>query len=385
MRPLSVLVVSHTSELWGAEIQLLETAPVLRSLGVSLTVAAPGPGPFVESWRARGWVAIELGVAHQGGLRRPDGSDRRPGPVAASRQLFETSRAAVTVGRLVRTDGYDIVQAHSLSAAPEVALAARLAVRPCVLDLHDLVRPGLGQHVLRQAARFFSMTMANSLATAELVGRARMTVIHPSVDQGRFYPGPADAAVRSTLCAQPEDPLVAIVGRIDEHKGVDTVVAAVASLPKPWDRVQIVVVGSAYESARYAQVCRQEAERILGRRVRFVGARADVPEILRSIDVLVNASDEEPFGRSLLEAQASATPVVGTAAGGIPEFVEDGVSGLLVPPGDIQALAAAIQRVLGDRDLVDSLRAGEAKVAAAHNAQRTGEAIATMYRSLISH
>ncbi|CAN5621187.1 hypothetical protein BH18ACT1_BH18ACT1_02380 [soil metagenome] len=87
-----------------------------------------------------------------------------------------------------------------------------------------------------------------------------------------------------------------------------------------------------------------------------------MPEVLRALDVLVNASRAEPFGRSVLEAQASGVPVVATDAGGIPEFVSDGVTGLLVPPGDEPALAAAIDRLLEDEEL-------RARLAAAGRAQ----------------
>jgi glycosyltransferase involved in cell wall biosynthesis len=85
--------------------------------------------------------------------------------------------------------------------------------------------------------------------------------------------------------------------------------------------------------------------------VRFVGRRQDVPEVLRSLDVLVNASEAEPFGLSVLEAQASGVAVVGTDAGGIPDFVEHGVTGLLVPPDDASAMADALGRLVADADL----------------------------------
>ena len=79
--------------------------------------------------------------------------------------------------------------------------------------------------------------------------------------------------------------------------------------------------------------CAAEATTLLGDRARFVGPVDDVPGVLRSLDVLVNASASEPFGLSVLEAQASGVPVIGTDAGGIPEFVTDGETGLLVAPG----------------------------------------------------
>jgi glycosyltransferase involved in cell wall biosynthesis len=121
----------------------------------------------------------------------------------------------------------------------------------------------------------------------------------------------------------------------------------------------LAVVGDvAVGPASAGAAVREEAERLLGDRVRFVGRRDDIPEVQRALDVLVNASVAEPFGRSVLEALASGTPVVATDSGGIPEFVEDGETGVLVPPGDDAALAAALDRVLGDAGLRERLAEG---------------------------
>ncbi len=85
--------------------------------------------------------------------------------------------------------------------------------------------------------------------------------------------------------------------------------------------------------------------------MRFAGRATDVPGTLRALDILVNASVAEPFGLSVLEAQATEVAVVGTAAGGIPDFVFDGDNGLLVPSGDADAPSKALERLLTDDEL----------------------------------
>jgi hypothetical protein len=136
---------------------------------------------------------------------------------------------------------------------------------------------------------------------------------------------------------------------MDPEKGISVLVEAVHRLNTAGRRVNLVVVGAPTRTTlAWSQAMQEEAATVLGSRVRFIGARADVPEILRSIDVMVNASDCEPFGRSVLEAQASGTPVVASDAGGIPEFVDDGRTGLLVPPRDPARLASAIGRLAAD-------------------------------------
>src|SRR5207247_9182179 len=83
-------------------------------------------------------------------------------------------------------------------------------------------------------------------------------------------------------------------------------------------------------------------------RIRFVGYRRDVPEVMRGLDVLVLASDAEPCGRVLFEAMASGTAVVATSSGGTPEIVRDGLEGVLVPPRDPAALARAVGALVAD-------------------------------------
>ena len=111
--------------------------------------------------------------------------------------------------------------------------------------------------------------------------------------------------------------------------------------------------------------------RALGDRVRFVGRTDDVPGTLRALDVLVNVSAAEPFGLSVLEAQATGVAVVGTAAGGIPDFVADDDNGLLVPPGDAAALAAALARLVTDPSLRARL-AARGRVSARSGAPKPG-------------
>jgi glycosyltransferase involved in cell wall biosynthesis len=130
----------------------------------------------------------------------------------------------------------------------------------------------------------------------------------------------------------------------------------------------------------YPERVRAEAERTLGERVRFVGRTGDVPGTLRALDVLVNASVAEPFGLSVLEAQASEVAVIGTRAGGIPDFVFDGDNGLLVPPRDPDALAKALDRLITDDDLRARLARRGRDTARGRGIEARADVAAEMYR-----
>jgi glycosyltransferase involved in cell wall biosynthesis len=188
--------------------------------------------------------------------------------------------------------------------------------------------------------------------------------------------------VRAELTAQPLEPVIAIVGRIDPEKGVPTVVSAVRSLNDAGLRCSLVVVGASSRGHEcYQAETIAAATATLGDRVRFVGIRADIVEVLRSVDVLVNASDAEPFGLSVLEAQACGVPVVCANAGGIPDFVADGTTGLLFSAGRAGQLAAALSRLFRTAGLAERLAtAGVKQVHEQYSLPARADAIAGIYR-----
>ena len=379
---LDVLAVSHADAPWGAERRLLDLAPALGELGVTLVLCSP-PGALADTWRGAGLRWVPSPSVDRAGLRRPDG--RRARPVTMAAEAWATARASWRVARLARRLDVDLLHSHALNAHAEVALAARLARRPAVLDLHDIVMPGLGRRVLAGAARLADSVIANSAATASTVVGARVTVVNPGVDRTRFVPGPADPALRAELAVDTDAPLVAILGRVDPEKGIDVVLRAVARLDGELAAAQVVVVGAPnVADEAFDDGLRSLGRELLGDRARFVGARDDVPAVLRAVDVVVNASRAEPFGRTVLEAQSSGVPVIGTDSGGIPEFVVQGESGLLVPPGDPDALAAALSRVLGDPAARARLIAGGLEVADARTVPAQAAKVADVYRAAVS-
>ncbi len=377
-----MLVVCPPAPLWGAELNLLSLVEPLRERGVALRLGARADSPLAQAWVQRGWPLTEIDVGAHDGIRATDDPDRRAG----ARQLAAEAR---TVGRGFRdilraARGAEVVMSFNLRTHLEVALAGRLARRPVVLDLVNIVRPGVGRRVLRTAARLATVTVANSAATAAVLGSGpRVEVVHPGVDLDRFAPGVRDAAVRAALGAGDDTLLVGIVGRIDPRKGVQVLVEAMARAQGAARDAHLVVVGDAGTGdPAFAAEVRAGAARRLGDRVTFTGKRSDIPAVIRCLDVLVNASVAEPFGLTLLEAQASGVPVVATDAGGPPEFVVDGRTGLLVPPFEPDALAAALDRLLADADLRGGLAA--AALAAARPARglvAQWDRLAAIYRS----
>jgi glycosyltransferase involved in cell wall biosynthesis len=377
--PRSVLVVSHVSVVWGAQRRLIDLAPRLLDLGYRLTLAGP-PGELAEAWRALGLPVEPLELPRHRGVRADDGG--RPGPGSLVLEGAVEAWSAGVIARRARR--HELVQSHSLYAHLETAVAARLARRPMVIDAHDIVNPGVGRRLLQAAARLATVTVANSRATAEMVGgagRGDVVIVHPGVDLDVFRPAPPDPDLRRSLTAHPDEPLVGILGRVDPRKGVDTLVDAMAKLQSSGRGACLAIVGrELVGSPEWQQGLRARATELLGDRVRFIGPTDEPHRVLSALDALVNASHHEPFGRTILEAQASGVPVVATDAGGVPEFVADGRTGLLVPPQDADAIAAALGRLFDDPELRRRIAdGGRAQATAEFGLDRQAEKVAAAY------
>ena len=150
-------------------------------------------------------------------------------------------------------------------------------------------------------------------------------------------------------------PALGTAGRLTAQKALGDALAALARVPD----VELLVLGDGPERAALE---RRAEELGVAARVRFLGAgtREDVVALFRGVDAALLTSAWENLPHTLLEALAAGTPVIATAVGGIPEVVVDGENGLLVPPGDIDAIASAVDRVVHDRSLRASLAANAA-------------------------
>jgi glycosyltransferase involved in cell wall biosynthesis len=151
--------------------------------------------------------------------------------------------------------------------------------------------------------------------------------------------------VRAEL-APPHTVVMLTAARMHPEKGyehlIDALPAVAQRAQRPWI---LAIAGTGPFEAAY----RQRVERLgVAARVRFLGFRKDLPDLMAAADIFVLASVAEAFGLALAEALYLGTPVVSTTAGAIPEIVEDGRSGLLVPPGDSGALAAALASLIDD-------------------------------------
>jgi glycosyltransferase involved in cell wall biosynthesis len=287
----------------------------------------------------------------------PEFGGRRDWPAGPGRDW----RFARVACRYVRAERPDVTHLHFCVAFSLLPLMLRLAAARNVLFTEHISLPFIHRQPLRDLValarnRLCMSSVTRMLAVSDFVRRrlvqcdhvpsSKVTVLYNGIDLSRFQgEETATAEVRERLGVAPEHCLVVTVGQLIDFKGIHVLVDAAARL-RSNRPVTVLVVG---EGARRAALEAQAARLGVSERCRFLGRRDDVADILRAADLFVLPSVwDEALGYAIVEAMAAGRAVVATRAGGIPEVVQDGETGLLVERGDADALAAAIETLVVD-------------------------------------
>jgi glycosyltransferase involved in cell wall biosynthesis len=338
----------------GAGVATAALAQGLVERGVAVDVVTSSPASRSER---RTWGRNEL--QEDGGLRIYRVRSRRvgiheAGMLGAASYLLS---ALPLVRRLLRTHHYDAV--HVFFSLPTGALLPLAGLRgvPVVVSLRGSDVPGYDPHnismqrahrVLAPVTRWIWRRADRVVAVCESLGRLtgqtypglQYSVVPNGVDLRLFHPGKKAQGNGRVRCLA--------VARLVERKGLGELIRAFALLPR--DRYELEIVGRGPDE----RTLRELASRLgVAQEIRFAGSldRAAVAQRYRDAHLFTLPSSAEAFGNVFAEALASGLPVVGSNVGGIPELIEHGVNGLLVTPGNPQALAQAIQYLAEDPDL----------------------------------
>jgi len=258
--------------------------------------------------------------------------------------------AMVRAARMLRAEGVHVVHGYQWRPALVGAIVGRLARIPLLLAGKRSLT-GTDARA-RLAWRMIGPRVDTIVTNADALRdeakahgvTARWEVIPSGVDVERFRNGPATAEAKQALGLDPRRPVVGTVGRLEERKRQDHLLRAVRAMvahgrPAP----QVLLVG---DGPLRGALEKEAAQLGLASAVRFTGELPDVRPALAAMDVFVLPSAAEGMSNALLEAMAAARPVVATAVGGTSEVVEDGRTGILVPPADVTLLALQLRGLL---------------------------------------
>jgi D-inositol-3-phosphate glycosyltransferase len=241
------------------------------------------------------------------------------------------------------------------------------------------------RHIVAKADRLIAANPAEhrDLQTFYGADPARISIIPCGVDLELFRPLPRDQA-RALLNLPMETKIVLFVGRLEPIKGVDILLDALAHLDCDGCQGLALVVGGNVDSTEAARLLAIRDQLGLGDSVRLVGAQEqrNLPYFYAAADVCVVPSFYESFGMVAIEAMACGLPVIASRAGGLQFTVQDGQNGLLVPPGDSIALAAALQQLLTDEEMRSRLSAGGRRSASAYSWKRVAQGMTGVYGGL---
>lgn len=348
--PHNVLYLHHVAQMSGGEHSLQLLLRALDRARVMPVFAGPASGPFYRALADEGIPLVPVAF----------------GPL---RNVPRLIRNVIALRRVVRERRIGLLHSNGPQTNVCAGLVGRLERVPVIWHARNLLYDGM-RDVDRLTAGLATTIICNSNAVRERFRGSRawdksVTVLN-AVDLQRFNPAVPREPFRREQGLSPAEIAVGLVGRIGYRKGGEEFVAAAIRLLRAGSSATFFVVGDAVfpeDEWRLERLREQVKEATLEGRIRFLGRRADVPAVMRGLDILVQSSELEACSRALCEGMASGTAIVATASGGNPELVRDGIEGVLVPPGDAEALARGIDRLIRDPAL--RVRLGSAAAARA--------------------
>jgi glycosyltransferase involved in cell wall biosynthesis len=289
---------------------------------------------------------------------------------------------ALLIRRRLRGANFDILHAHTAHAAALGALASLRGDIPLIVsrrvDFHLSKNPFSRWKYLRAAKILAVSSAIKQILIQDGISPERIEVLYSGVNLKRFE---GDKKSRQDLRLPDSKILIGQIAALSDQKDPLNFVQAMAVLAQKGVDFRVLMAGDGPLKIKVEE----EIKRLNLKDIVFVlGFREDALEILRHLDVFVLSSRWEGLGTSILDALAAGVPVVASRTGGIPEMIEEGVSGLLVAPGDPASLARAIERILLDAALRERLIAGGREKVQFFSAQKMAQSTRAVYQRILA-
>jgi hypothetical protein len=371
------LYLTPSVRLLGARRSLLSLVTHLDPSRWRPVVCAQFEGDLSEALSERG---IPFEVVKLGWWRKAKYFLWRPFAIARLTALIRRLGADMVHCNEIYPNPYAVRAVANLRAesGPRVPVLThmRLSITPRMIHNYDLARADRIVVPSKRAGEDFDIWPDKE---------ARVKVIHNGVDLSEFRRVRARAEARRQIGLPPEGTLMMALGHVGPRKGGDTILHAMRSIAGEHPDVRLVFVGNPHRGQeKYArEVRRLSTVPELAGRVHFLPFDRHVLPYYEAADINLLVSREEGFGRTLIEAAAMGVPSIGSRVGGIPEIVEDEITGLLVEPEDREGLARAMGRLLASPALRESM--GEAafrRVAQHFSIKSHAEKIMDLYDEL---
>jgi glycosyltransferase involved in cell wall biosynthesis len=391
--PRTILYIDHTAELGGGEIALFNLVTHLDVRRYRPVVMLFAEGPLAVRLRAASVEVLVVPLSAAVMNTRKDSLNA--GSLFKVRQASASLGHAARVAKIIRKLRPAIVHTNSLKADIIGGFAAKLARVPLVWHVRDRIAEDYLPRRVAQSFRWLARRLpthviANSSATLNTLaddvtrGTEHFSVIHNGtvIHDGIAICEAVAPVARIGACT------IGLIGRISPWKGQDVLIRAAAKLRASGVDCHYRLIGSAlFGEADYEAGLRRLADELgVSDIVEFSGFRSDVAAEVAKLHIVVHASTvPEPFGQVIIEGMVASKPVIASRAGGVIEIVDEERTGLLTPPGDVDALAAAILRLVEDPNLARRLgEAAREAVIARFSIGRVAADVARLYDNLLN-
>lgn len=360
-------IFNHEYILGGGEISFLDLLSEVRQFGVVPVAFLPAKGEISSCLDSKGIEWHEAPWPHLNLMSIPSFFKRI---TATSRQFSGQN--------------LDLVHVNGARSMLYAGPAAKRIDVPCLWHVRVLERDMILDRIrAHYATEIIANSRAVSASLAAVVGPEK----HVDVIYNGFDLVTADKVKPMDLRKEfglPDAPVVLCVGRFTMEKAFEDAIISCGLLQDKGREVALLMVGeSAAEDGKYEQEIRSLAASKGVRNVVFAGWRSNVHSLMKSASVLLLSSHRESFGRIIVEAWISGLPVVSTDCGGPRELIEDLSSGLLIPVGDVKAMAGAIERIVIDKNLAGRLSEAGYEKAKQFSIGRHVEQVMALYRRLV--
>ena len=374
----TILYVNHTSRISGAEQSLLALLANLDRGRFCPHVALPDDGPLARR-------VLDMGIkCHFVAMPR---LRRTINPFRLLRFILAVRRSARELVALAEREGAVLVHSNSTIAHVCVIFSGWMWKRgiPTVWHVRDMMDPGMiGDRLAFGAGRIIAVSQAVRQKLQPTCGMSeRWCVVHNGVDVERF--ANADGtAFRDEIGAKPGDPVIGMIAQMVPWKRHPDFIAAAKVVHRMLPSAKFVILGDDLFNDH------PDYKRHLHRlgddpSIIFAGYREDIESAIAGMDVVVLPSEDEPFGRVVIEAGAASVPVVACDDAGPGEIVLDGKTGLLVPVGDIGRIAEAIVQLAFDREKARSMgRNAYERVCSHFTSKQAARKIEAIYDELLA-
>ena len=333
MKPLRIIHAEAATGFGGQEHRIFKEMRAMRDHGHHLEAICQPGAMMSPRLREEGFTVHDV-------------------PMAGTANFY---KGILKIRRILKSGEYDVLNTHSRRDTLIAGVAGRLAGIPLIVRTRHLARKPnsllsytVVPHRVTTVSEYVRQLLLDRGAPADHVA-----TIYTSVDT----PRPGDPMVlRSELGLSAQDIVVGCVAVLRRPKGHEDLLFSMLPLLRQYPHLHLVIVGNG--SPVFEELTHLVNEQNVAQQVHLLGRRNDVPDLLAGMDIFALATREEALGTAFVEAGAVGLPVVGTATGGVPETMEAGVTGILVPLDDRPALTDALDRLIRDPDL--RRRMGEA-------------------------